>query len=127
MLWNLRLDPDDPLSQAVKRLKREALRWLIIGAVLVGIIVCIGIPNLLTTYQYQSHGNRYVAEHRRYKTSANYLGPLGWQTVRRGEYGEGLPGIKFLPLHACIDFKRYEETFPFFLLPPEYRDGEPAR
>jgi len=122
-----RLDPDDPLSLAISRLKRQATLFSVITLGTVMAAVAVGVPHVQVTYRYFGSVRRHIPPEHRQKFSADYLGPFGWQTVDRSDSGGRLTFVEFLPLHSCIDFQQYESVFPFWLLPKEYRDGRPAR
>ena len=113
------LDPDDPLAHAFVAVKRKLTTTLLVLIGLSVAVVLVGVPHLQLNYQYVDTGQRYIPVEQRRVTSANYIGPFG----RRHELGPRQPVVKFIPLHACIDLQAYEDTFPFYYLPEEYRDG----
>lgn len=120
------LDPDDPLSVSIRRLRWMLQRALAAGGVLLCIALMLGCPHIQTSYQYLDTGQDYIRPEDRVLASASYLGPFGWQQITYGDFDGGLPIVKFLPFHDCIDFKHYENVIPFCFLPQEYRDGQPA-
>jgi hypothetical protein len=112
------VDDNDPVKRAYRRYLRALRTGCLVGLVLLSVALLVGIPHLQTTYTYRAR-QRSAVPNRYEKLSAWYLGPLGWQHVQSGQYGQlGCPYIMFIPWKACVGNSRLpipfvsDETLP---------------
>ena len=104
LFWLSGWDETGPLIRAYRRLLHRLMILSVVLLVLVVLSLVVGLPHLQSSYTYLGPRPTNGIVNSRQKINAWYLGPIGWQHVRSGQYGhDGCPYILFIPLWDCFD------------------------